>query len=99
MKTIQKLALLRFVAALAIVMFSYEITSMTFVSDDVQMEVSDMDVDDDTESDNEKEVFEATAKEAINESFETLTLNACCAPLTNFCWDPEALTSPPPEHF
>ena len=99
MKTIQKLALLRFVAALAIVMFSYEITSMTFVSDDVQMEVSDIDVDDDTESDNEKEVFEATAKEAINESFETHTLNACYGPLTSVCWDPEALTSPPPEHF
>lgn len=98
MRTIHNLALLRLVAALAIIMFSCEITSMTFFSDDIQMEISDMDVDDDTESDNEKEVFEATAKDVISQSFEARMCNSCYVPLTSFYWDPEAL-SPPPERF
>jgi hypothetical protein len=55
-KTIKKLTFLRVIAVFAIISFSFEVSSPFLFADDVEIEVVDLDLEDDTESDDELNV-------------------------------------------
>ena len=58
-KTTVNLTILRFIATIALVLFSFEITSHLFVSEDAQIEIVASDCDDDSELDDQADTFDA----------------------------------------
>ncbi|MFK7784477.1 MAG: hypothetical protein AB8B56_05170 [Crocinitomicaceae bacterium] len=52
-KTIKRLTILRLIAFIAIVSFSFELSSPILFADDIEIEIVDLDLEDDTESDDE----------------------------------------------
>jgi len=52
-KTIKRLTILRVIAFTAIVSFSFELSSPILFADDIELEIVDLDLEDDNESDDE----------------------------------------------
>lgn len=67
-KLIKRLTILRVFAVIAIVSFSFELSSPILFSDDLEMEIVDLDLEDDTESDDELTISrEFSFPETIND--------------------------------
>ncbi len=96
-KTSYNLVILRFFSAVAIVLFSSEITSPLFVSDDLQTEIVDIDLEDDTELDDENEILGVIYLSVSSLLTETKTHTILSNVYRIDSKHLEELLSPPPE--
>ncbi len=96
-KTSYNLAILRFFSAVAIVLFSLEMTSSLFVSDDVQTEIVDIDLENDTELDDEGKIIDVIYLSVSNLIPETKTHTILSNVYRIDSTHLEELPSPPPE--
>ena len=96
-KSIKNLTILRIIAIIAIISFSFEISSTFLVSDDVQVEVIDLDLEDDSETDEEFETTDISCFIDTAPGIESGTFLGCTALLTLADQHLEELPTPPPD--
>jgi hypothetical protein len=95
-KTIRNLSILRILALVAIVSFSFEITSTFFVQDDIQIEIADLDLEDD----NQDEEFDSLDLFIAFEAAETADSEASKNQFFRCSFKDQhlkELTTPPPD--
>lgn len=96
-KATLNLTILRIIAAVAIVLFSFEITSSLFASDDFQIEIVDVNFDNDNETDDETNILDVIQLIISSDIIESKTDPIYCNLPRLSSQHLEKLPSPPPE--
>ena len=96
-KTIENLTILRIIAIVAIISFSFEMTSSFFISDDIQVEIVDIDLEDDSEFDEELDSTKTFNFLETENAIQLKALNGPRFPSTLRDQHLEELPTPPPD--